>query len=182
MLVSSERCLREVRFVVTGLALVTLTLFLPIFAAFSNAVSQTLAQNENTVLSSSSRFTVLGDFNNEAVRDNTTGLIWELSPRMEVYEWDWAHRQCSSSAVGGRTGWRVPTVDELSSLVDVSSRDLKLPAGHPFTHVESAIYWSSTKHKDNSGYALFVNLSSGRSAALEKYMASFVWCVRGEND
>ena len=182
MLVSQCRCLLEVRFVLTGLALVTLTLSSAVFAASSNAESQMSAENENTIPSSNSRFTVLNEFNNEAVRDNTTGLVWELSPRLEVYDWDWAHRQCSASTAGGRTGWRVPTVEELSSLVDPASTDLKLPAGHPFTHIESAIYWSSTKHKDHAGYAMFVNLSSGRSAALEKYMASFVWCVRGGND
>jgi hypothetical protein len=181
MLVSPERCSHEVRFVLTGLALVVLTLSSPVFAASSHVESQASAQNEHAA-SSGTRFTVLNEFNGQAVRDNTTGLVWELSPRLGVYDWDWAHRQCSSSTVGGRTGWRVPTVDELSSLVDVSSIDLKLPAGHPFTHVESAIYWSATKHNSNAGYALFVNLSSGRSAALEKYMASFVWCVRGGND
>jgi hypothetical protein len=31
-------------------------------------------------LPSASRFTILHDFNNEAVRDNETGLVWERSP------------------------------------------------------------------------------------------------------
>lgn len=178
MRLSPDTCLRRIpALIIVGLVLLGVNVASTTFAASSSVPEATPAPNE-----SGSRFTVLAEFNHEAVRDNTTGLVWELSPRLEVYDWDWAHRQCSASTAGGRTGWRVPTVEELSSLVDASSMDLKLPASHPFTHVESAIYWSATKHNSNSGYALFVNLSSGRSAALEKYMASFVWCVRGGND
>jgi Protein of unknown function (DUF1566) len=130
-------------------------------------------------LPSASRFTILPEFNNQAVRDNTTGLIWERSPRLDMYDWDRAHQGCLSSNTGGRKGWRVPTVQELNSLIDPSSADVKLPEGHPFNNVEPAIYWSATKPQGNGTYALFVNFSSGRSATLENYMSSFVWCVYG---
>jgi hypothetical protein len=75
MLVSPERCSREVRFVLTGLALVVLTLSSPVFAASSHVESQASAQNEHAA-SSGTRFTVLNEFNGQAVRDNTTGLVW----------------------------------------------------------------------------------------------------------
>ena len=125
------------------------------------------------------RFTVLTEFNNEAVRDNKTGLVWERSPRLDMYDWDRAHQRCLSSNTGGRKDWRVPTVQELNSLIDPSPEEVKLPEGHPFNNVEPAIYWSATKPQGNATYALFVNFSSGRSASLENYMSSFVWCVRG---
>ncbi len=139
----------------------------------------TAPQLESTVMNNA-RFAVLAEFDNQAVRDNDTGLVWERAPRLGVYEWDSARQQCSVSNTGGRTGWRVPTVQELSSLVDRGAADLKLPAGHPFINVEAAIYWSATRHEHNAGYARFVNFSSGGSSALEQYMSSFVWCVRSE--
>src|SRR5690349_14627590 len=125
------------------------------------------------------RFTVLGEYNHEAVRDQRTGLIWEQSPALDMSNWEMAQRRCSTSHAGGRTDWRVPTVQELATLVEPSSIEVKLPADHPFANVEAAIYWSSTERRENGGYASFVNFSSGRSATLEKYMPTFVWCVRG---
>jgi hypothetical protein len=126
------------------------------------------------------RFTLLGDeYNREAVRDNKTGLIWERSPALEMSNWEMAHQRCASNLAGGGKDWRVPTVQELSTLVERSSMDVKLPADHPFANVEPAIYWSATERRDDAAYASFVNFSSGRSATLEKFMPTFVWCVRG---
>ena len=125
------------------------------------------------------RFTVLGEHNREAVRDKRTGLVWEQSPALDMSDWEMAQRRCSSSQAGGSTDWRVPTVQELVTLVEPSSIEVKLPADHPFANVEPGIYWSATERRENRAYASFVNFSSGRSATLEKYMPTFVWCVRG---
>ena len=40
-----------------------------------------VTQNWDKKLPGDSRFTVLPDFNNQAVRDNETGLVWERSQR-----------------------------------------------------------------------------------------------------
>ena len=122
---------------------------------------------------------VIAENNRQAVRDKQTGLVWEQSPALDMSDWEMAQRRCSSSHAEGGTDWRVPTVQELRTLVEPSSIDVKLPADHPFANVEPSIYWSSTERKENGAYASFVNFSSGGSATLEKYMPSFVWCVRG---
>jgi hypothetical protein len=43
-------------------------------------------------------------------------------------------------------GWHLPTIEELSTLVDptVTVPGPALPAGHPFTNVIAATYWSTT--------------------------------------
>jgi hypothetical protein len=125
------------------------------------------------------RFTVLGELNREAVRDKRTGLVWEQSPALDMSDWEMAQRRCSSSHAGGHTDWRVPTVQELATLVEPSSIEVKLPADHPFANVEPGIYWSATERRENRAYASFVNFSTGLVATLEKYMPTFVWCVRG---
>ncbi|HKT35782.1 MAG TPA: DUF1566 domain-containing protein [Nitrospira sp.] len=125
------------------------------------------------------RFTVLGEYNREAVLDNKTGLVWEQSPALDIADWDMAQRRCLSNHAGGGPGWRVPTVQELLTLVEPSSIEVKLPPDHPFANVEPAIYWSATQRGDDRAYASFVNFGNGRSATLEKYMPSFVWCVHG---
>lgn len=158
-------------FFTIGLAVASIATTAPAFA--DQPVSETASQN------SGGRFTVIGENNREVVRDKQTGLVWEKSPTLDMSDWEVAQRRCSSNHAGGGTDWRVPTVQELRTLVEPSSSDVKLPPEHPFANVEPSIYWSSTERREDRSYASFVNFSSGRSATLEKYMPSFVWCVRG---
>ena len=136
---------------------------------------------------STSRFTVLADFGDAAVRDNNTGLVWERSPAtMEM--WIDARLQCLNKAVpavGGTRGWRLPSIPELASLVDPSvSLGLKLPPGHPFLTVASGNYWSSTTNASNTssfgtGNILSVSFDDGAVGITPKGSTSHAWCVRG---
>ena len=93
-------------------------------------------------LPTSTRFeSVLGG---DAVLDWETGLVWEKSPGTELKDWDSAVLYAYNKNVGGRGGWRLPTVEELRSLIDPTQLNPALPSGHPFTNVQSDDYWSST--------------------------------------
>jgi hypothetical protein len=81
---------------------------------------QDLPQSWDKKLPNASRFTVLTDFGGAAVRDNETGLVWEQSPETKTQNWSGARFQCTSRTIGGRKGWRLPSVHELGSLVDPS--------------------------------------------------------------
>lgn len=107
--------------------------------------SGTSTQNWDTVLPPDQRFTVLADFNNEAVRDNETGLVWERSPDLAFRTWSDALRHCANREVGGRFGFRLPSMPELATLVDTNTAGpIHLPAGHPFLNVQPSAYRSST--------------------------------------
>lgn len=95
-----------------------------------------------------SRFQVLKSFGDAAVFDKETGLVWERSPSTTTTSWVFALGQCYQSAVGGRKGWRLPTIEELASLLDPDNPtgDPDLPPGHPFSSVQSASFWSATSY------------------------------------
>jgi len=158
------------QFLSIGLVVASMAMSVPTFA--DQPALESLARDTGA------RFTVLGEYNREAVLDNKTGLVWELSPALDMSDWERAQRRCLSNHAGGGADWRLPTVQELTTLIEPSSIDVKLPPDHPFANVEPAIYWSATERRDNAAYASFVNFSNGGSATLEKYMPSFVWCVR----
>lgn len=69
---------------------------------------------------STSRFTILSEFNNEAVLDNNTGLVWERTPDNSSLNWASAISFGVGKAVGGTRGWRLPSIVELVSLIDPS--------------------------------------------------------------
>jgi len=122
-----------------------------------------------------------------AVLDKETGLVWERSPDNAYRIWIDAINQCYSKQVGGRLGWRLPTVEELASLVDLTQSNPALPSGHPFDTdctsggcVQSYIYWSATTLAGAPSGVWGVNMDSGYVGYYDKTgYGVFVWCVRG---
>jgi hypothetical protein len=140
----------------------------------------------------SSRFIVLANWNNEAVLDRETGLVWERSPLIQTHAWIYAMSSCINRTTGGRMGWRLPAANELLSLVDpsVPYPNLKLPVGHPFTNVQGTpgvvddYYWTSSENalapEFSINYAMTVGFYDGGWGVAPMWPdARPVWCVRG---
>jgi hypothetical protein len=132
------------------------------------------------------RFIVLSNWASAAVLDRETGIVWEQSPRTTLLDWRNAHLACNGSNVGGRVGWRVPTLQELASLVDRSVPTLHLPSGHPFSAiVQASYYWSATTAAVDTSAAWVVDFGDNTPCCgpeiLPKSFASSVrvWCARG---
>jgi len=68
----------------------------------------------------SKRFTILDSFNKEAALDNETGLVWEMVPQRAMTVWKNAAGICAKKTVGGKQGWRLPSLKELETLADHS--------------------------------------------------------------
>ena len=125
------------------------------------------------------RFTVLKSYNGEAVRDNETGLVWEKVPETDGQDWSTAQSHCNTKTVGNRKGWRLPTIQELASLVDPCATDPSLPSGHPFFLDTSFAYWSATSIVTDTSRAWGVLFSTGGVVAVNKATTfHFLWCVR----
>jgi hypothetical protein len=159
------------------IAIGTLTVFASVAAAQSQPWDKVIAKK---------RFIVLLDFNNQAVRDNETGLVWEQSPGTGNFGWAEAQSVCNTNPVGNRLGWRLPTIQELASLIDpsVPPPGPTLPVGHPFSNVQSDslnLYWSATTFAGNTSVAWGVPFYNGGVNLGDKSASSnrLVWCVRG---
>jgi hypothetical protein len=147
----------------------------------------------------SDRFVVLNSFDNQAVYDKETGLIWEQSPLSPCVPaaplfmcivpesgkriWDFAHGRCRDLHIGGRMAWRLPTIEELATLLDRNQLSAPfLPPGNPFIGVQPRMYWSSTTSAINLNDALGVDFGGGKfvtDVGDKNGNQNFVWCVRG---
>ena len=139
-----------------------------------------VTQNWDKVLRAAERFVILSAFSNEAVRDNETGLVRQRTPEAFARPWSEARTVCAERPVGSRFGWRLPSVHELLSLLDPTTNNPSLPAGHPFLNVQPSLYWSATTSAEDPSLAWFVglyiaNLSSPNSKSQTYYYS----CVRG---
>ncbi len=150
------------------------------FAAPTMDVSE-LPRTWSKKLPSASRFTILSAFGDAAVQDNETGLVWEKTlETTEVSQID-ARAACADKDVGGRKGWRLPSIFELASLVDPSiSTGPTLPLGHPFTNVQRDVYWSATTLAGNPKSAWLVFFDTGKVLHAFKTITFHAWCVRGD--
>jgi hypothetical protein len=166
------------------IAIVGLFLFAPL--AVANPPSW------DNQINSPKRFKVLSEFSNAAVLDKETGLVWEQSPLHPDGEetgtrtWIPAQADCNVKIVGNRKGWRLPTVQELATLLDPSNPggNPDLPVGHPFSNVQSSFYWSATSNVELPASAWTVDFSEadnpvGGIGGITKNVPLFVWCVRG---
>jgi hypothetical protein len=128
------------------------------------------------------RFTVLADYNNAAVRDNSTGLVWEQNPIATTSDWGGARNACINKNVGGMRGWRLPSVVELASLIDPSLPAPYVPAPM-FTGLQQNSYWSATSVEATTNNTTSgkwsVNLADGLAGTSSKGTFLNVWCVRG---
>src|SRR5882762_2110717 len=79
-----------------------------------------VTQNRDKALPAAQRFVILAAFNNDAVLDKETGLVWEKSPQTTSARWSVARRTCIEKNVGGQKAWRLPSLQELTTLVDPS--------------------------------------------------------------
>lgn len=133
-------------------------------------------------LPSATRFIVLSNFNNEAVLDRNTGLVWEQSPSTLELNWFNARFHCLNKSVGNQKGWRLPAIVELLSLVDPTKGNPALPAGHPFSDDIARLsnYWSATTDVEDPRLAWIMIFFTGNvSSGLKSPDSRAVWCVRG---
>lgn len=136
--------------------------------------SQTLAPNV--------RFVVLSNFNSHAVLDRETGLVWT---RHYLGRTSARGANCRSVVVGNHSGWRLPAVSELQTLIDTSiPSQPDLPSGHPFVLPNGRGYWAS-EIEDVGGIKArrFVFMQSGytglRALYLNEELEENLLCVRG---
>jgi hypothetical protein len=127
-------------------------------------------------------YTVPGD---GTVKDNWTGLIWQRTVDLQACPNDggpctWQHAVDYCNGLGLPGGdWRLPSVKELSSLVDDQSK--RSPPMDPSAFPDSQpadLFWSSSVFAGDPSLAWSVYFDDGSVDALAKDSTYRVRCVR----
>jgi hypothetical protein len=113
-----------------------------------------------------------------------TGLRWERTPTFEASKptaeassFARAASYCSELIINGNASFRVPSVNELQTLVDETNPELAIDP-ELFPGVGAEAYWSTSLLADNAESAWFVNFSNGFSGTTALTTPRYVRCVR----
>lgn len=117
------------------------------------------------------------------VLDKETGLVWSRNANHGSMNWEDATDYCTNVVIAwAKKGWRLPTREELASLIEDGMTNPALPSGHPFQNVQNEFYWSSTTNANTPGLVWGVYMSNGLVISVGTAIGHYVWPVRGGTD
>lgn len=119
------------------------------------------------------------------VLDSVTGLTWRkcalgrsgsdcMTGASASYTWSSAMSQCASLGAG----WRLPTVVELTRLVNYGTSYTSIDESF-FPATAPSPFWTSTPHATRLDVAWYVNFAQGNTWSHYKSQTYYVRCVRG---
>ena len=113
------------------------------------------------------------------IKDTSTGLLWEDTPH--VRETKITHPRakmyCSELKLGDFQDWKLPTIQELLTIIDYRRTSPALMKAFNYVEDES-FYWSQTVVADESDAFWGVNFKRGASSKASEYYDRYVRCVR----
>ena len=115
----------------------------------------------------------------DVVVDTKLNLMWQDNSAAKTVKKSWqdAKRYCQNLSLAGFSDWRLPSYDELLTIVDY---DRYNPAIMPsFKNFAFKFYWSSSGVSFSSKWACNVGFLHGNTNCSDKSYKKPVRCVRG---
>ena len=123
--------------------------------------------------------------NEKIVADNNTGLQWQQTISEGIF-YSEADKYCAELNYGGHDDWRLPTIQELASIIDNSRVAPSMDTDYfPDSNVpdgdQGFFFWTSSPYTGTDNhYTWCISFNSGGIYEQQKNSRNFVRCVRGE--
>ena len=113
------------------------------------------------------------------VKVTSTDLLWEDTPHVREAKITQvrAKAYCSELRLGEFKDWRLPSIQELLTIIDYRRTSPALLKAFNYVEDES-FYWSQTVVADESDAFWGVNFKRGASSKASEYYDRYVRCVR----
>jgi rhodanese-related sulfurtransferase len=118
---------------------------------------------------------------NGVVIDSRTNLEWQddysdNGNNITETTWQSAIDYCENLNLDGKSDWRLPNLNEITSLVDDSRFNPAIDSS--LQNTNSNYYWSSSTNANVNGHAWLVNFHYGYHYDNSKDANNYVRCVR----
>lgn len=115
------------------------------------------------------------------VTDNVSKLMWQQAVSTTTYSWDDARSYCSGQVIGGFKDWRVPSLVELVSIMDLSLSPPFINGVFFPSTPSDYLYWTNTQssYGDTAGWSIdFGTTYEYPMQGDYKIRTNYVRCVR----
>ncbi len=112
------------------------------------------------------------------VIDTKLGLVWQddVAAKNTKKSWESSTKHCQDLSLSGYGDWRLPSYDELLSIVDYDSQGQAIISS--FENVASGHYWTSSEVVSDPKYAWYVYFKNGYTNYFSKSHKHHTRCVR----
>lgn len=123
----------------------------------------------------SKRLVILDD---NTTRDTQTNLIWQRADDRQFGNLQDATEYCENLELNGQSDWRLPTISELQTIIDLTRSD---PAFDTKIFVDNIYhyYWSSSGAAFDPDLGWYVHFGNGAVNTEPQTQRNAVRCVRG---
>lgn len=111
--------------------------------------------------------------------EDENGLMWQAKGPRTKMTWGEAKEYCANLRLKGFSDWRLPTIEELLSIVDFNRYDPAIDIEH-FPCTISSYYWTSSICAGSINDAWLVSFYYGHGSGSNKSGSYYVRAVRTE--
>ena len=131
-----------------------------------------------TLLLTSILFMVSSLFGGQTIYDSTTSLLWQDSKENAKLSMTYAKAQnyCSKLVIDKHSDFRIPTMNELQSIIDYKNYDPAIIKG--FEYVSNEAYWSTTPFADDDKVVWLIHFKRGERYVKDKHYDRYIRCVQ----
>ncbi len=117
-------------------------------------------------------------FAGQTIYDKTTSLVWQDSKdntKLSI-TYPQAQEYCSKLVIGKYSDFRIPTMDELQTIIDYKNYDPAIIKG--FEYVSNEAYWTTTPFADDEKIVWLIHFKKGERTVKDKHYDRYIRCVQ----
>ncbi len=131
-----------------------------------------------TLLFSALLFTASTVLAQHIFKDKETSLVWQDSQdnvelSITYYQ---SQEHCSNLVIGKYNNFRIPTMDELQTIIDYKNYDSAITNG--FDYVANEAYWTTTPFADDEKVVWLIHFKRGERLVKDKHYDRHIRCVQ----
>ena len=114
----------------------------------------------------------------DVIYDTSTSLLWQDSYANEEFALTYkqAKEYCQDLVIEEYKDFRIPTLNELQSIIDYKNYKPAIIKG--FKYVGNETYWSTTPYAHDYDYVWTVNFKKGARDVKAKHYDRYIRCVQ----